>query len=108
MLKLKIQKQKKMVTTKKAFEKNKQITGIRPKSTKAYVKKQPKRSFSSLFRKKLILRGIMHSQSTPVAVINNQVLRENDTIEGVKIIKIYDNKVIVEDNDVEQTILLKN
>jgi len=107
-LQIKNSTDKKMVSVKKKPLLDKQITGIKPKSTKVYIKKHPKRPFASLFRTKIVLRGIMLSGDIPVAVINNQVVRENDFIEGIKILKIYDNRVLIEDKGEQVVILLKN
>jgi type II secretory pathway component PulC len=41
----------------------------------------------------LILNGVFASESSSYALINNQVVREGDTISGVKVLRIYSNRV---------------
>ena len=52
----------------------------------------------------ITITGIMTQGSKSVALINGQVYEEGDTVNGVKIIKITSNAVVVAKNGVERTI----
>ena len=56
----------------------------------------------------LNVHGIMSDARGNVALINDQVYQEGDDIDGVKIVKINLNSIIVNDNGVERKIPVKN
>jgi type II secretory pathway component PulC len=56
----------------------------------------------------LNIHGIMSGTTGNVALINDQVYQEGDSIEGTKITKINLDSIVVTSNGVEQKILLKN
>jgi len=56
----------------------------------------------------LNVHGIMSDAKGNVALINDQVYQEGDDIDGVKIVKINLNSIIVDDNGVERKIPVKN
>ncbi len=45
-----------------------------------------------------VVGGILYSKDNPLAVIDSKILKEGDTIHGVKIVKIYEDKVELEKN----------
>ena len=47
----------------------------------------------------IILTGILYFESEPMAVIGSKVVRQGDTIHGIKVIKIYKDKVEFEKDD---------
>ncbi len=52
----------------------------------------------------LSIHGVMANGSANIALINNQVYQEGDTVQGVKILKISLNEIIVLNNGKEQSI----
>jgi len=44
---------------------------------------------------KLILKGIAYDKTEPLALINDRVVKEGDTIEGARIVKIDFDRVVV-------------
>lgn len=55
----------------------------------------------------VILNGIMYSGEEPLAVINNQVVREGEFYEGMRVLKINRTNIVVEINKLKITIHLK-
>ncbi len=55
----------------------------------------------------LNIHGVMANGSANIALINNQVYQEGDTVEGVKILKINLNEIVVLNNGREQTIAVR-
>ena len=56
----------------------------------------------------LDIHGIMANATGNLVLINDQVYQEGDDIDGVKIVKINLNSIIVNDNGVERKIPVKN
>jgi len=44
---------------------------------------------------KLVLKGIAYDKTEPLALINDRVVKQGDTIEGARIVKIYFDRVVV-------------
>ena len=46
-----------------------------------------------------LVTGILYSENKPSAIIGNRIVHEGDTLYGIKVIKIYEDKVEFEKND---------
>jgi|GEM_PF-3385376 len=55
---------------------------------------------------KMSLSGIFVSDSDKIALINNEILREGESIDNKKIVSIKDDRVLVEEDDMSATLLL--
>jgi hypothetical protein len=45
-----------------------------------------------------VVSGILYDKDNPSAIIDGKILKEGNTIHGVKVIKIYEDKVEFEKN----------
>jgi len=52
-----------------------------------------------------LIRGIIYSEDKPSALIGDRTVHEGDTIGGVKIVKIYTDRVVFEKQGTESTII---
>ena len=55
----------------------------------------------------LILNGIMYLTDNPKAIINNCIVSEGETVDGATVVKINKNNVVLNFNDTEITLKLK-
>lgn len=56
----------------------------------------PKKEIEKTDVEKLNLTGIIYDEGSPIAVINDEIVHEGDEIEGVKVIKIESERVLLE------------
>ena len=49
----------------------------------------------------LIIKGIIYSKESPVAIINDLVLREGESVGGYTVVRIEEKKVILKNNNKE-------
>ncbi|WP_303287216.1 hypothetical protein [Marinobacter sp. SS8-8] len=57
--------------------------------------------------KNLSLDSILYSEGRRVAVIDGEALREDQGIDSLRVIRIYDNRVLVTDNGRERVLYLE-
>lgn len=55
----------------------------------------------------LILNGIFYSQGNNIALINNRIVKEGDLILGLRVTKIYHNKVELDADGQKVTLIIK-
>jgi hypothetical protein len=63
----------------------------RPALKKNIVTTKPKPTYG-------VVSGILYDKDNPSAIIDGKILKEGNTIHGVKVIKIYEDKVEFEKN----------
>lgn len=66
----------------------------------------PKKEVEKTDVGKLNLTGIIYDETSPVAVINDIIVHEGDEIEGVKVIKIESEEVLLEEDGESYTLKL--
>lgn len=66
----------------------------------------PKKEVEKTDVGKLNLTGIIYDETSPVAVINDIIVHEGDEIEGVKVIKIETEEVLLEEEGESYTLEL--
>lgn len=73
----------------------------------AYTKPQPAPSVSGPKMPNLTLNGIMYREEDPQAIINNYILKEGETINGARIIKIKPDVIILDYEGAEVILKLR-
>ncbi|WP_456440859.1 hypothetical protein [Caldithrix abyssi] len=82
--------------------------GDDPFLIKKQVKKVTKRSRKMVKEPTFILKGISFRPQGSVALINDRIVKEGDVIEGYKVIKIEEKKVILWDGKKRRILRLTN
>jgi len=96
-----------------AVDASRQVVTYKPKQEPAPQKAAAPAPIPSLIRSisasqpNLILNGIMYLTDNPKAIINNCIVGEGETVDGATVVTINRNNVVLNFNDTEITLKLK-